>query len=179
MRLLNSDDRVVALVMLLAVAALAVAYTLWRRRQARGLFSQYSEDSRRAIFYAVHICAAMGEHSITPIHLLLGVLMEDRGLAERAIGAEHLDRIVEQIESLLGDRKRSIDGIPLDASSKIVVGQYAPDMAHGEKCTTIASRHLLQGIMHLEAFEAAALQRFGLDVATIRGRISDLQPRTS
>ena len=47
------------------------------------MFERYTEEARRCLFFARYEASVFGDAEIDPEHLLLGILRQDPGLAQR------------------------------------------------------------------------------------------------
>jgi ATP-dependent Clp protease ATP-binding subunit ClpC len=64
------------------------------------MFERYTEKARRTIFFARYEASQFGSLYITTEHLLLGLLREDKALANRFLGSHAaVESIRKQIEA--------------------------------------------------------------------------------
>ncbi len=64
------------------------------------MFERYTEAARRVVFHARSEASSSGSRYIEPVHLLLGILQEDKNLAAALIGEEQRQ---EQFKSEVGE----------------------------------------------------------------------------
>jgi len=134
------------------------------------MFEKYTEQARRAIFYA-H-CEAVYQQvaAISTTHLLIG-LTRDQGSRADSVGC--LKDNSAQLRSELGiPQKPIIPGkilpagtIPLNNNSKMVLA-YAAQEANVDDSYYIDTDHLLRGILRFPNEATAALRSISLDLAT-------------
>jgi hypothetical protein len=139
------------------------------------MFERFTERSRRVIFFARYEASQFGSPTIETEHLLLGLLREDKEVANRflpvaAMGAH----IREDVSKRLTVRKRvstAID-LPLSPECRHIL-QYAGDEAQRLNHHHIANEHLLLGILREEKCGAAqVLSARGLKVEAIREELA-------
>jgi hypothetical protein len=132
------------------------------------MFERYTEKARRIIFFARYEASQFGSPFIETEHLLLGLLREDRALAERVHLNPALTR--QEVESRTSVRERtstSVD-LPLSAASKRVLA-YASEEATGLNHDFIDTGHLLLGLMREESsISAIMIRQQGLNSETAR-----------
>lgn len=92
------------------------------------MFEHYTEKARRTIFFARYEASQLGGSYIETEHLLLGLLREDKALANRFLGSH---AAVESIRKRIEDRtapgqkvSTSVD-LPLSHESKRVLSSQA------------------------------------------------------
>ncbi len=56
----------------------------------RVMFERYTEKARRTIFFARYEASQFGSQHIEPEHLLLGLLREDKAVANRFCGLHRI-----------------------------------------------------------------------------------------
>jgi ATP-dependent Clp protease ATP-binding subunit ClpC len=72
------------------------------------MFDRYTENARRAIFFARFEASHTGSSEISTEHLLIGVLRASREGAFRLLGSEALvDRVASQIKGFHPRKRRS------------------------------------------------------------------------
>lgn len=130
------------------------------------MFERYTLAARRAVFLARVEAGQYGSWHLDTEHLLLGLLREDKQLAQRAFekpGA--VDSIRKEIEAQISR------GVPVPNSTEIPLGsearrvlEYAADSATRLGHEQIDTVHLLLGILRIESCKAAhLLKAHGLD----------------
>jgi ATP-dependent Clp protease ATP-binding subunit ClpC len=136
------------------------------------MFERYTEKARRVIFFARYEASTFGSPYIESEHLLLGLLREDKTLANRFLKSQAaVDGIRRQIEETRprGEKIRTSVDLPLSHECKRVLA-FAAEEAKQLVHKHIGTAHLLAGLMREEAsFGAEMLKERGLDLATVRG----------
>lgn len=121
------------------------------------MFERFTEKARRVIFFARYEASQYGSPCIETEHLLLGLLRENKGLANRYLPPPASpESIRKEIESHISERERvptSVD-MPLSTDSKRVLNlavEEAEKMGHRH----IGTEHLLLGLLRVEKCLAA------------------------
>jgi ATP-dependent Clp protease ATP-binding subunit ClpC len=135
------------------------------------MFERYTEKARRVIFFARYEASQFGCPYIETEHLLLGLLREDKALANRFLHSHaSVESIRKQIEGHIVTREKvstSVD-LPLSNESKRVLayaGQEADRLTHQH----IGTEHLLLGLLREEkCFAAQILMERGLRLSQIQ-----------
>ena len=135
------------------------------------MFERYTEKARRVIFFARYEASQFGSPYIETEHLLLGLLREDKALANRFLRSHAaVDSIRKQIEGHIAHREKvstSVD-LPLSHECKRVLA-YAAEEAERLSHKHIGTEHLLLGLLREEkSFAAEILHERGLRLSTIR-----------
>jgi ATP-dependent Clp protease ATP-binding subunit ClpA len=136
-----------------------------------GLFERYTEQARRAIFFARYEASQFGTKAIESEHLLLGLLREYPRLAERL---HSRDASASEIRQEIEKRKppgpktpTSVD-LPLSMECKLAM-TFAAEEAREMKHQQIGNEHLLVGLLREEKCLAAELLRArGIDLEEAR-----------
>ena len=92
------------------------------------MFERYTEKARRVIFFARYEASEFGSPYIETEHLLLGLLREDKTLANRLLHSDAVvDSIREQIEahSTMGDKIPTSVDLPLSQECKRILAYGA------------------------------------------------------
>jgi ATP-dependent Clp protease ATP-binding subunit ClpC len=136
------------------------------------MFERYTEKARRVIFFARYEASQFGANAIEVEHILLGLLREDKQLAQRFFRspASTVESIRKQIESraVLRDKIPSSIDLPLSQSAKRVLS-FAADESDRFQNRHIGTEHLLLGILREEKSPAAEmLYERGLRLHQIR-----------
>ncbi len=139
------------------------------------MFERYTEKARRVIFFARYEATQYGSPYIETEHLLLGLLREDKALANRFLRTHGVvESIRKEIESRITIRDRistSVE-VPLSAECKRVLN-YAAEEAERLNHKHIGTEHLLLGILREEkSFGAELLQERGLRLSTLREEVA-------
>ncbi len=142
------------------------------------MFERYVEKSRRAIFFARYEASQFGSPYIETEHLLLGLLREDKALANRFFSFPEIEAIRLQIEQSSTVRERistSVD-LPLSRECKSVLA-YGAEEAEQMQHKHIEPHHLLLGLLREEkSFAAQLLREHGVEFATVREEVSRSGP---
>ncbi len=139
------------------------------------MFERYTEKARRVIFFARYEASQFGSPYIETEHLLLGLLREDKALANRFLRSHAaLDSIRKQIEAHTTIREKvstSVD-LPLSHECKRVLA-YAAEEAERLSHKHIGTEHLLLGLLREEkCFAAEILHERGLRLNQVREEIA-------
>lgn len=136
------------------------------------MFERYTERARRVLFFARFETSQLGGLSITPEHLLLGIVREGRGGASQIFSASGLP--VEQIPAEIhrvtrvGETPPAAVEIPFSDITKRAL-RFAADEADAMNHASIGTQHLLLGLLRLEGEPIVSyLARHGLTLAFSR-----------
>jgi ATP-dependent Clp protease ATP-binding subunit ClpC len=135
------------------------------------MFERYTEKARRVIFFARYEASQFGSHHIETEHLLLGLLREDRDVANRvARSGASVESIRRQIEKRTPVRKKvptSVD-LPLSEECKRVL-RYSAEEADRFSHKRIGSKHLLLALLREpDCLAAKILRELGLQLESLR-----------
>jgi len=135
------------------------------------MFERYTEKARRVIYFARYEASNYGSPYIETEHLLLGLLREDKVLANRFLRSQaSTESIRKQIDDRTTIREKvstSVD-LPLSNECKRVLA-YSAEEAQRLSHRHIGTEHLLLGLLREEkCFAAEILQERGLQVPAIR-----------
>jgi len=138
------------------------------------MFERYTEKARRVIFFARYEAREFGSPYIETEHLLIGLLREDKALANRFLRSQAaIESIRKQIEAHTTIREKvstSVD-LPLSHECKRVLA-YAAEEAERLSHKHIGTEHLLLGLLREEkCFAAEILHERSLRLAQIREEI--------
>src|SRR5215472_4026340 len=151
---------------------------LLRRSAIQGLgqkeaimFERYTEKARCVIFFARYEASQFGSPCIETEHLLLGLLREDKSLANRFLRSNaSVESIRKQIEAHTTMREKvstSVD-LPLSHECKRVLA-YGAEEAERLNHKHIGTEHLLLGLLREEkCFAADILHERGLRLSQVR-----------
>jgi ATP-dependent Clp protease ATP-binding subunit ClpA len=136
------------------------------------MFKRYSEQARRAIFFARSEATHQQADFISTSHILFGITWEENSRANTIASLK--DNAV-QLRSLLGIPHRPCSSVPyhstrnigLDRNSKMTLA-YAAEEADKDKQFWIDTDHLLRGLLRFPNETASALQSAGIDLANAR-----------
>jgi ATP-dependent Clp protease ATP-binding subunit ClpC len=139
------------------------------------MFERYTEKARRVIFFARYEASQFGSPHIETEHLLLGLVREDKALANRFLRSQAaVESIRKQIESHTAIRDKvstSVD-LPLSHECKRVLA-YSAEEAERLSHKHIGTEHLLLGLLREEKCLAAEiLHERGLRLAQVREELS-------
>ena len=142
------------------------------------MFERYTEKARRVIFFARYEAAQLGSPLIEPEHMLLGILREDRGTANRILRQTSIDSLRRRISEHNPVREKvstSVD-LPLTDESKLVLG-FAAEEAQQFGHKHIGTEHLLLGLLReKKCFAAKLLSDCGAKYKELREEIRHSAP---
>lgn len=138
------------------------------------MFERYTENARRAIFFARYEASQFGCLYIETEHLLLGVFREDRALASQFLASHtKLEGIRHSIakRGKTGDKIATSVDLPLSHESKRVLA-YAAEESERMNHKHIGTPHLLVGLLREEkSFAAQLLHEHGLTLDSVRKHV--------
>src|SRR6266851_2086678 len=139
------------------------------------MLERYTEKARRVIFFARYEASQFGSPFIETEHLLLGLLREDRTLANRFLRSDAaVESIRKQIKGHTTFREKvstSVD-LPLTHECKRVLA-YGAEEAERLSQKHIGTEHLLLGLLREEkCFAAEVLHARGLRLSAIREELA-------
>jgi ATP-dependent Clp protease ATP-binding subunit ClpC len=139
------------------------------------MFERYTEKARRVIFFARYEASQFGSPHIETEHLLLGLVREDKALANRFLRSQAaIETIRKQVEARTTMREKvstSVD-LPLSHECKRVLA-YGAEEAERLNHKHIGTEHLLLGLLREEKCLAAEiLHERGLRLSQVREEIS-------
>jgi ATP-dependent Clp protease ATP-binding subunit ClpA len=137
------------------------------------MFELYTEKARRVIFFARGAASQFGSPYIETEHLLMGLLREDKALANRFLQSQ-VESIRKQIDEHTTIREKVPTSMDLPLSRECVrVLEYAAEEAERLNHKHIGTEHLLMGLLREEkCFAAEILHERGLQLSTIREQLS-------
>jgi ATP-dependent Clp protease ATP-binding subunit ClpC len=137
------------------------------------MFERYTERSRRVIFFARYEALQYGSPVISPEHVLLGLLREDKTLTSRffpytpSISPDKIRRDIEE-RIVVRDRMPQSSELHLSADTKRVL-VIANEESRILKQRTVAPEHILLGIIrHSTSVAAEVLAGYGLRPQDVR-----------
>jgi len=139
------------------------------------VFERYTEKARRVIFFARYEASQYGSPYIETEHLLLGLMREDKQLANRFLRQQgSIESIRKEIEARITIRERistSVE-VPLSAECKRILNMASEEAERlGHK--HVGTEHLLLGILREEkCFGAEILMERGLRLSTLREELA-------
>ena len=135
------------------------------------MFERYTEQARRAIFYARYEASFNSAGAITAGHILVGIMREGE---RRSVAVGFLKDHEMDLRSTLGisapSGRAPIDlmrQVPLDGDAKMALA-YAAREADLDESFYIHSDHLLRGILNFPNAACTALQSISFDLARAR-----------
>lgn len=142
------------------------------------MFERYTEQARRALFFARYETSQLGAASIEPEHILLGVVRQGKGITGRILGPSHqlLESLRRDIEGRTphGTRLPTSVEIPFSVGAKRVL-EFTADEADRMKANYIGAEHLLLGILREDGSVAASLLAArGFQLEDVRQRIAEM-----
>src|SRR5246500_1099708 len=146
-----------------------------RGRSELIVFERYTEKARRVIFFARYEASQYGSPFIETEHLLLGLLREDKALANRFLRTHgSIESIRKEIESRITVRERistSVE-VPLSQECKRIL-TFAAEEAERLGHKHVGTEHLLLGVLREEkSFGAEILLERGLRLSTVREELA-------
>jgi hypothetical protein len=144
------------------------------------MFERYTEKARRTIFFARYEASHFGSLYIEADYLLLGLLREDKELANRFLRSHAaVESIRKQIEDHTARRAKvptSMD-LPLSQECKRVL-VYGAEEAERLGHKHIDTDHLLLGLLRVEeCFAAQLLREQGLTLDSAREQVRQSEAR--
>ena len=140
------------------------------------MFERYTERSRRVIFFARYEALQYGSPVISPEHVLLGLLREDKTLSARyfpytpTISPDKIRRDIEE-RIVVRDRMPQSSELHLSADTKRVL-VIANEESRILKQRTVSPEHILLGIIrHSTSVAAEILSGYGLRPQDIRDQL--------
>jgi len=139
------------------------------------MFERYTERARRVIFFARYEASQFGSPYIETEHILLGLLREDKMLANRFLRpGTFTDALRKQIEKRITLRKKvstSVD-LPLSDPSKYVLA-YAAEESERLGHKHIGTEHLFLGLLREEkSFAVELLHEHGVRLSAVREQLA-------
>jgi hypothetical protein len=138
------------------------------------MFERYTEKARRTVFFARYEASQFGNPCIETEYLLLGLLREDKALANRFLrSSAAVESIRKQIEGHTAPRGKvstSVD-LPLSHACKRVLA-YGAEESERLNHKHIDTNHLLLGLLREEeCFAAQLLREQGLTLDSVREQV--------
>jgi hypothetical protein len=144
------------------------------------MFERYTEKARRIIFFGRYEASQLGSPYIETEHLLLGLLREDKALANRFLRSlAAVESIRKQIEGRTapGEKVSTSVELPLSHECKRVLA-YGAEEAERLNHKHIGTAHLLLGLLREEeCFAAQLLREQGLTLDSVREQVQQSEPR--
>ncbi len=139
------------------------------------MFERFTEKARRVIFFARYEASQYGSPYIETEHLLLGLMREDKALANRFLKSHGaIESIRREIETRITIRERistSVE-VPLSLECKRILN-YATEEAERLTHKHVGTEHLLLAILREEkCFASEILHARQLRLSTLREELS-------
>ena len=141
---------------------------------------RFTEKVRRVLFFARYEASQLGSETIEPEHLLLGLLREDKILANRFVGSY---AVIEQIRKEVEQRSppkvkiSTLIDLPLGEASLRVLdfsGQESNQLGHKH----VGTEHVLLGLLREEnSLAAEVLTKRGGQLEKVRAELSRREQR--
>ena len=138
------------------------------------MFERYTEDARRALFFARYEATKLGSLSIEAEHLLLALTREPKGITSQVFARLSPDLIRQEIESRTAFREKvpTTAEIPFSAETKRVL-QSAASEADLLQSNDIGTEHLLLGILRDgRSIAASLLMDKGMQLDAFRDEVA-------
>jgi ATP-dependent Clp protease ATP-binding subunit ClpC len=140
------------------------------------MFERYTEKARRVIFFARYEASQFGATAISPEHVLLGLMREDKTLSQRFLSGRHggVEILRREVEgrTVLRERIPQTVELPLAIETKRVL-MFAHEESERLQHRHIGTEHLLLGLLREERSMAAELlYERGLRLSAVREEIA-------
>jgi Clp amino terminal domain, pathogenicity island component len=141
------------------------------------MFERYTEQARRALFFARYEATQKGGLAIEVEHLLLGLIRESEGVIRAVFrrGELSAEELCRELENHFVFRKRVATSVemPFAPGTKRVL-QFAAQEADALDHSDIGTEHLLLGILREESSPAARLLvARGVTLAAARAGVAE------
>src|SRR5437879_10454786 len=149
------------------------------RRSFRPMFERYTEKARRVIFFARYEASQFGSPYIESEHLLLGLLREDKALANTFLHSHGaVESIRKQVEGQTAIREKASTSIDLPLSNECKrILTYAAEEADKLSHKFIGTGHLFLGVLReQDCFAAKLLRERGIALEMAREQIGSNRP---
>ena len=141
------------------------------------MFERYTEKARRVIFFARYEALQYGSHYISPEHILLGLMREDKTISARFfpfrnnLTVEAIRREVEE-RIVLRERIPQSAELHLAAESKRILA-FANEESRQLQNRHIGPEHILLGLVREDrSIAAEILYQYGLRLQDVREEIA-------
>ena len=141
------------------------------------MFERYTENARRALFFARYEASQLGDLVIKTEHLLLGLVRSTgtaaRIFTDRGVSLEDIRRDIESRAASAEKISTSVE-IPFDREAKVAL-QFAAEESDRLAHHHIGTEHLLLGLLRVEKSSAAAiLMNHGLQLPQLREVVAQM-----
>lgn len=138
------------------------------------MFERCTERARRTVFWARYFASQVGSPEIETEHLLLGLLREDMGLAQRFLGSPWaLEEVWGRVShsNVAGEKTSGCVDLPLSKASTRVLA-FAMEEADKLSSKPIGTVHLLLGLLRETNSTAGAILRDrGIRIESVRDEL--------
>ena len=141
------------------------------------MFERYTEKARRVIFFARYEALQYGSQVISPEHILLGLMREDKTISARYFPFRH-NLTVEAIRREVEERIVLRERIPQSAELHLApetkqILQFAGNESQQLQSRNIGPEHLLLGLVRQErSIAAEILFQYGVRLKDVRDEIN-------
>lgn len=141
------------------------------------MFERYTEKARRVIFFARYEALQYGSPVISPEHILLGLMREDKTLSSRYFPFRHnltVEAIRREVEERIVLRERIPQSAELHLApeTKLIL-QFAANESQQLQSRNIGPEHLLLGLVRQErSIAAEILFQYGVRLKDVRDEIN-------
>ena len=143
------------------------------------MFERYTEKARRTIFFGRYEASQFGSPYIESEHLLLGLLREDKALANTFLHSHGaVESIRKQVEGQTAIREKASTSIDLPLSNECKrILTYAAEEADKLSHKFIGTGHLFLGVLReQDCFAAKLLRERGIALEMAREQIGSNPP---
>ena len=141
------------------------------------MFERYTEKARRVIFFARYEALQYGSQVISPEHILLGLMREDKTISARYFPFRH-NLTVEAIRREVEERIILRERIPQSAELHLApetkqILQFASNESQQLQSRNIGPEHLLLGLVRQErSIAAEILFQYGVRLKDVRDEVN-------
>jgi len=141
------------------------------------MFERYTEKARRVIFFARYEALQYGSPVISPEHILLGLMREDKTISSRYFPFRHnltVEAIRREVEERIVLRERIPQSAELHLApeTKLIL-QFAGNESQQLQSRHIGPEHLLLGLVRQErSIAAEILFHYGVRLKDVRDEIN-------
>ena len=141
------------------------------------MFERYTEKARRVIFFARYEALQYGSQVISPEHILLGLMREDKTLSARFFPFRNslsVEAVRREVEERITFKERIPQSAELHLSNETKrILALAAEESRKLKNRHIGPEHLLLGILREEkSIAAEILFQYGLRLQDVRDEIA-------
>ena len=141
------------------------------------MFERYTEKARRAIFFARYEALQYGSHYISPEHILLGLMREDKTVSARFFPFRNsltVEAVRREVEERIVFRERIPQSAELHLAPETKrILAFANEESRQLQNRHIGPEHLLLGLVREErSIAAEILYQFGLRLQDVREEVA-------